>query len=136
MHHPTDRITTYHGLCYTPVVEHWLEREIAQRVVHHEVSIRRSIAQKGSIRRPTAPWANAPQTVEVKREILTSVFRGSASGRPLCGRIPSVRSRELHRFQTPPTPCWLSPARHKWRKLYNVFSFVDTYPDLWGFIIR
>ena len=31
-----------------PVVEHWLDREIAQWV-HH----------KGSIRRPIAPWANA-----------------------------------------------------------------------------
>ena len=35
----------------TPVVEHWLEREIAQ-CVHHE----------GSIRRPIAPWANALTT--------------------------------------------------------------------------
>ena len=35
----------------TPVVEHWLEREIAQWV-HHE----------GSIRRPIAPWANALTT--------------------------------------------------------------------------
>ena len=33
---------TYHGLCYT-IVEHWLEREIAQWV-HHEGSIRRPIA--------------------------------------------------------------------------------------------
>ena len=40
MHHPTDRIT--------PVVEHWLEREIAQWV-HYE----------RSIRRPIALWANA-----------------------------------------------------------------------------
>ena len=47
MHHPTDRIT--HTTAFaTPVVEHWLEREIAQWV-HHE----------GSIRRPIAPWANA-----------------------------------------------------------------------------
>ena len=40
MHHPTDRIA--HTL-FTPVVEHWLEREIAQWV-HHEGSIRRPIA--------------------------------------------------------------------------------------------
>ena len=33
---------TYHGL-FTPIVEHWLEREIAQWV-HHEGSIRRPIA--------------------------------------------------------------------------------------------
>ena len=39
MHHPTDRIT--HTTTFvTPVVEHWLEREIAQWV-HHEGSIRR-----------------------------------------------------------------------------------------------
>ena len=30
MHHPTDRIT--HTVFVTPVVEHWLEREIAQWV--------------------------------------------------------------------------------------------------------
>ena len=43
MHHPTDRIT--HTTNF--VVEHWLERQIAQ-LVHHE----------GSIRRPLAPRAN------------------------------------------------------------------------------
>ena len=50
MHHPTGRIahTTAFG---TPVIEHWLEREIAQWV-HHG----------GSIRRPIAPWANALTT--------------------------------------------------------------------------
>ena len=37
MHHPTDRIT--HTTAFvTPVLEHWLEREIAQWV-HHEGSI-------------------------------------------------------------------------------------------------
>ena len=42
MHHPTDMIT--HTTAFvTPVVEHWLEREIAQWV-HHEGSIRRPIA--------------------------------------------------------------------------------------------
>ena len=46
MHHPTDRIV--HTTAFvTPVVEHWLEREIA-----HE----------GSIRRLIAPWANALTT--------------------------------------------------------------------------
>ena len=44
MHHPTDRIA--HTTAFvTPVMEHWLEREIAQWV-HHE----------GSIRRPIAPY--------------------------------------------------------------------------------
>ena len=37
MHHPTDRIT-YTSAFVMPVVEHWLEREIAQWV-HHEGSI-------------------------------------------------------------------------------------------------
>ena len=42
--------STYHGLI-TPVVEHWLEREIAQWVYH-----------EGSIRRPIGPLANALTT--------------------------------------------------------------------------
>ena len=37
IYHPTDRIA------HTPVMEHWLEREIAHWV-HHEGSIQRSIA--------------------------------------------------------------------------------------------
>ena len=50
MHHPTDRIA--HTTAFvTPVVGHWLEREIAQWV-HHE----------GSIRRPIVPWANVLTT--------------------------------------------------------------------------
>ena len=46
MHHPTDRMT-YTMAFVTPVVEHWLEREIAQWVYH-----------EGSIQQPIAPWAN------------------------------------------------------------------------------
>ena len=42
MHHPTDR-NTHTTAFVTPVVEHWLEREIAHWV-HHEGSIRRPIA--------------------------------------------------------------------------------------------
>ena len=50
MHHPTDRIA--HTTAFvTPVVEHWLEWDLAQWV-HHE----------GLIRRPIAPWANALTT--------------------------------------------------------------------------
>ena len=42
MHHPTYMIT--HTTAFvTPVVEHWLERELAQWV-HHEGSIRQPIA--------------------------------------------------------------------------------------------
>ena len=41
MHHPTDRIA--HTTAFVaPVVEHWLERELAQWV-HHGGSIRRPI---------------------------------------------------------------------------------------------
>ena len=50
MHHPTDRITHITAFV-TPVMGHWLEREIVQWV-HYEGSIRRSIA----------PWANALTT--------------------------------------------------------------------------
>ena len=50
MHHPTDRIK--HTTAFvTPVMEHWLEREIAQWV-HNE----------GWIRRPIAPQADALTT--------------------------------------------------------------------------
>ena len=46
MHHPTDRIT--HTTAFVrPVVEHWLEREIA-RWVHHEESIGRPIAPRAN----------------------------------------------------------------------------------------
>ena len=42
MHHPIDMIT--HTMAFvTPVVEHWLEQEIAQWV-HHELLIQRPIA--------------------------------------------------------------------------------------------
>ena len=51
MHHPIDRIA--HTTAFvTPVVEHWLEREIAQWNPPHE----------GSIRRPIAPRTNALTT--------------------------------------------------------------------------
>ena len=61
MHHSTDRIT--HTTTFvTPVVEHWLEWEIAQWV-HHE----------GSIRRPIAPWENA-LTMTVSLDASYSIF--------------------------------------------------------------
>ena len=41
MHHPTERITHTTAIV-TPVVEHWLEQEIAQWV-HHQGWIRRPI---------------------------------------------------------------------------------------------
>ena len=42
MHHPEDR-TAHTTAFVTPVMEHWLEQEIAQ-CVHLEGSFRRSIA--------------------------------------------------------------------------------------------
>ena len=47
MHHPTNRIR-HTTAVVTPVVEHWVEQDLAQWV-HHE----------GSIWQPIAPWANA-----------------------------------------------------------------------------
>ena len=47
LHYPIANTTTF----ITPVVQYWLEREIAQWG-HHE----------GSIRRPIAPWANVHTT--------------------------------------------------------------------------
>ena len=47
IHHPTDRIATT-TVFVTPVVEHWLERELAQWV-HHEESTRRPIAPRANI---------------------------------------------------------------------------------------
>ena len=57
MHHLTDRIT--HTTAFvTPVVEHQLEREIAQWVLPRSyISLR--VHHEGSIRWPIAPWANA-----------------------------------------------------------------------------
>ena len=44
MHYPTDRIA--HTMAFvTPVVEHWLEQEIAQKV-HNEESIQQPIAPR------------------------------------------------------------------------------------------
>ena len=47
MHHPTERITHTTAFFVTPVVLHWLNREIAQWV-HHEGSIRRHIALRAN----------------------------------------------------------------------------------------
>ena len=53
---PSHKRIPYTSAFVTPVVEYWLEREIAQ-LVHHE----------GSIRRPIAPCANALTTVQTIR---------------------------------------------------------------------
>ena len=50
MHHPTDRIA--HATAFvTPVVEHWLEREIAQWVVR-TTTININLTRE----RDVAPW--------------------------------------------------------------------------------
>ena len=55
MHHPTDRITQTTAFV-TPVVEQWLEREIAQWV-HPEGSIRRPIASRANALTTELPLA-------------------------------------------------------------------------------
>ena len=63
MHYPTDRII--HTRCFvTPVVEHWLEQDLAQWV-HHE----------GSIRWLIAPWAIA-LTTEIGKFLTSDVSVG------------------------------------------------------------
>ena len=65
MHHPTDRIT--HTTAFvTPVVEHWLEREIAQRV------------------HPMKDRSDDPPHHERTRECLTCTFRASCCSERLC----------------------------------------------------
>ena len=67
MHHPTYRIT--HTTAFvTPVVEHWLEREIAR---------------EGSIRRPTAPWANALPLSYVPLRLGINQLRVITSNKPV-----------------------------------------------------
>ena len=80
------RIT--HNMAFvTPVVEHWLEREIAQWV-HHE----------GSIRRPIAPWAN-----EHSYHGATScsrrgwVRKGRDSRYDIRSFVPKEQSRPFHK---------------------------------------
>ena len=59
MHHPTDRIT--HTTAFvTPVVEHWLEREIAQWV--HPMKDR-SATHRTMSERSTSELRPAPMTL-------------------------------------------------------------------------
>ena len=68
MHYPTYRIIHTMGFV-TPVVEHWLEREIVQWVHHEEL-----------IRQPIAPLANALTT-----ELHLAPGRGRSSANGLVG---------------------------------------------------
>ena len=96
MHHPTDRIA--HSTAFvTPVVGHWLEREIAQGVDH-----------EGSIRRPIAPRADA-LTTELH---LAARVKGTGEGAGIM--FGSFSSPPLFNFvfsKLPvPTDLWVSPT--------------------------
>ena len=80
MHHPTDRIT--HTTAFvTPVMEHWLEQEVAQ-LFHHE----------GSIRRPITPWANTLTTEQHLAPLIEKSSLWSDSSRfPLSGAPEAVQ---------------------------------------------
>ena len=81
MHHPTDRIT--HTTAFvTPVVEHWLEREIVQWVhpmkdrsddpSHHEQTLLpRSYISLLDVRRPCSKW---PSYTRIMRLFLLSAI--------------------------------------------------------------
>ena len=92
MHHPTDRIT--HNTAFvTPVMEHWLEWEIAQWV-HHE----------GSIRRPIAPWSNALTNMESIQETYLCI---SVRGQSVDYLEVSVDLSKSDPLSFP----WLAPGR-------------------------
>ena len=64
MHHPTDRIA--HTTAFvTPVMEHWLEREIAQWV--HPMKDRSNnpshLPATGAVMRQTSGWPDLPSTL-------------------------------------------------------------------------
>ena len=115
MHHPTDKIT--HSTAFvTPVVEHWLEREIAQ-CVHHE----------GSIRRPIAPWANAlttelhlaPRGMRVNLMFYGSPEQGSKwihrSRKYIHRKITRTRQcTHPNRTQISTTSCWSMETEYDW----------------------
>ena len=98
MHHPTDRIA--HTTSFvTPVLEHWLEREMTQRV-HHE----------GSIRRPIASWADAPPshtppppTQSQRLNVITFIL--NVPGLPVAKNVYNTTG-----FQTLRTPRNLYPT--------------------------
>ena len=72
MHHPTDRIA-HTTVFVTPVVEHWLERDIAQW------------AHEGSIRWPTASWANVVTTeLHLAPSLMKARSHSSRNGFDIC----------------------------------------------------
>ena len=60
MYHPTDRIT--HTTAFvTPVVEHWLEREIAQWMI--DPTTHRTMSERSTSELRPAPWHNRERTL-------------------------------------------------------------------------
>ena len=119
MHYPTDRIT--HTTAFdSQVVEHWLEWEIAQWV-HHEGSIRRSIA----------PWANALTT-----ELHLAPSKVKATGQFLLHSVTTMLSNFWHKRQTITNNTMAFPV--EWRVNYmgailgrdqNVTHFYQLWRD-------
>ena len=67
MHHPTER-TAHTTAFVTPVVEHWLEREIAQNGVHNGGSIRRSTVELHHSPSTLQGWTMEEQNVLRRRK--------------------------------------------------------------------
>ena len=105
MHHPTGRIT-YTSTFVTQVVEHWLEREIAQWV-HHE----------GSIRRSMAPWANALTCMK-------SFFIMLCSMRRRAGSYSRADGDRIHLQQT----------EQRWSRERNVYLTTHSTHFIYGYM--
>ena len=113
MYHPTDRIT-FTTVFVTPVVEHWLEREIAQWV-HHEGSTRRPItswanvhaADRNDLRQVWKYWRSSPGTVWFAPETDTGTSSPCPSGRThTCAAV--IQGRRHPAGQSACPPCGLS----------------------------
>ena len=107
MHHPTDRIT--HTTAFvTPVVEHWLEREIAQRVhpmkdrsddpLHHELHLALSQLNANSHDDNSSVWNSQHGIIFFTLQICFS--RSITSTEAWLGTCP-LPSQEVGSWQTP-----------------------------------
>ena len=105
MHHPTDRLA-HTSAFVTPVVEHWLEREIAQWVhpmkdrsddpSHHE----RTLLPQSYISLPND---------ETRVLHLTILLRSSPTDRRSGGRVSRVSARPGRRRRSSPRTCLPAP---------------------------
>ena len=94
--HPTDRIA-HTTVFVTPVVEHWLEQEIAQ-CVHHEGSIRRPIETQIAGLRSTPMVLWWCKTTAVYKERL---YQGSRCGWGVYTTVASSNKHELCCYHYP-----------------------------------